>query len=449
MNQIPRKYFSEANLTEEDGYFRLVRRSIVFIAVVVFLFIIWAIFTKIDEVAVTYGDVQPVQEVQVIQHLEGGIVASVSVKDGEEVRAGKILMQLNPSNIKAQIAKEQGIELSLVLDKARLNAFVHHLVANQIDWYKSIASLPYNTPENQKQIVTSIQSDITLLEQQIRQREDQRTVLQEKVKQKQSQLQQLEDNKRDLEKQLESYLKEEKMLGSLISRGYVSEREYIIAQRKTADAKSQILKLTNQIIEAKSALKETDDYLFHLDNSLDEAALKELDKIDEQLIETHHNLQRLNDINARLTIQSPITGLIKGLTALPGTVISPGDKLMEIVPTEGEMQVQSKLSTRDIGYVHIGDPAEVKITTYDFARYGSIKGHVIEISASTFTSKEGLPYYQLKIALEKNYVGKDSKKNILKPGMTVQADIVTNKKSIMSYILKPITRALDSSFKER
>jgi len=91
----------------------------------------------------------------------------------------------------------------------------------------------------------------------------------------------------------------------------------------------------------------------------------------------------------------------------------------------------------------------VKITAYDFARYGSIQGRVIEISASTFTSKEGFPYYQVRIALDRNYVGNDPKRNLLKPGMTVQADIITSKKSIMSYILKPITRALDTSFKER
>ncbi len=449
MKHDTRKYFPEENLIEEGGYSRLVKRSIIFIGVILFLFIIWATFTLVDEVAVTYGDIQPVKDVEVIQHLEGGIVSEVFAKDGQEVEKGKILMQLNPTAVKAQLQKEQGIELSLILDKTRLNAFVHDVPVQNVDWYKDLANLPYNSPENQRQIVESIQSDVTVLQQQIQQRENQRIVLQEKVKQKESQLKQLTDSEGDLQKQLDSYIKEENMLGSLVKQGYVSEREYIVAQRKTADARTQIERTQNQIIEAKSAMKESSDNLAQLDNSADEAATKELDRIDEQLIETRHNLQRLVDVSSRLTIKTPITGLIKGLTALPGTVVAPGDKLMEIIPTEGEMQVQSKLSTRDIGYVRVGDPAEVKVTTYDFARYGSVKGKVTEISASTFTSKEGLPYYQIKISLEKNYVGKNPKENILKPGMTVQADIVTNKKSIMSYILKPITRALDSSFRER
>lgn len=443
------KYLSEVKLIEEGGYSRLVKRSIIFISVMLLCFILWAIFTSVDEVAVTFGDVQPVQDVQVIQHLEGGIISQALVKNGDEVKAGQILMQLDTKAVKSELQKSLGKELSLILDSERLNAFVNRVPAGKVDWYRKITKSSYDTAENRSQILELVLADIALLNQQSQERENQRILAKEKVEQKESQLTQLEMAKNGSEKQLELYIKEEKMLGSLVDQGHVSQREYIIAQRKVVEARDQVDRLTNQIVEAKSALKEAKDRLNQLDNTLSEAALKELNLIDQQLLETRHNIQRLEDIYKRSTVIAPIMGIVKGLTALPGTVIPAGEKLMEIIPTEGEMLVQTKLNTRDVGYVRVGDPAEVKITAFDFARYGSVKGRVIEISASTFTSKEGLPYYQTKVALEKNYVGNDPKKNLLKPGMTVQADIITNKKSIMSYILKPITRAFDSSFRER
>jgi len=441
--------FSEANAIEEKSNSRLVRGSVMFISATIFLFILWAIFTSVDEVAVTFGDIQPVKEVQVIQHLEGGIVTQVFVKNGDEVNENQTLLQLKADQVQAELHKEEGKALALELDAVRYNAFIDHIPDDKVDWSAAVTHSLYNTPENSKQILELILAEVSLLKQQNEGRKQQEESLKEKVIQKEAQLTQLVSNKTESEQTLALHLKEEAMLGSLVGKGYVSQRDYLAVQRNVVEARSLIMQLISQIDGAKSGLQESKVELAQLNSTLNELALKELNKISEQLLESRHTVERLSDINKRLTIRTPIAGIVKGMSALPGTVLSPGEKLMEIIPTEGEMLAQTKLNTRDVGYIHVGDPVDVKVTAYDFARYGSIKGHVIEISASTFTSKEGLPYYQTRISLEKNYVGGDPKKNILKPGMTVQADIVTNKKSIMAYILKPITRALDSSFRER
>ena len=190
-----------------------------------------------------------------------------------------------------------------------------------------------------------------------------------------------------------------------------------------------------------------------MDSALNKAALQEVNQINTQLLETQHIIERLTEANSRLTMTAPIAGIVKGLTALPGTVLPPGAGVMEIVPTQGDMQVECRVSPHDVGHVSVGDPADVKIASYEFARYGSVKGKVIEISASTFIAKDkegqGQPFYKAKVSLSQNYVGHNPKLNQLKPGMTVQVDIITGKKSVMSYLLKPITRALDTAFRER
>lgn len=433
----------------ENRYARLVRNSIAIIAFTIFLFIIWAMFTMVDEVAVTFGDIQPTADVRVLQHLEGGIVSQVFVKNGDEVRENQVLMQLNPEQVQAELQKEHGRALSLALDAERYNAFIYQTPADKVDWSGVATRSAYNINPHAKQVLELILGEVTLLKQQNEGRLQQRETLKEKLSQREAQLMQLLTNQNESEKTLSLHKKEEAMLASVVEKGYISKRDYIIVQRNVVESHSQLMQLLSQIVGAKSAIQEAKVQLAQLDSMLNEAALKELNKTNEELILSRHTIQRLQEIHKRLTIKAPIDGIVKGLAALPGTVLAPGEKLMEIIPTGGEMQAQTKLNTRDIGYVKVGDPVEVKVTAYDFARYGSIKGQVIEISASTFTSKEGLPYYQMRIALEKKYIGDDPTKLVLKPGMTVQADVITSKKSIMSYILKPITRALDSSFRER
>lgn len=440
---------SEASLIEEGGQSRIIKWSILFIAAMLVLFIIWAVLTKVDEVAVSFGDIQPVADIQVVQHLEGGIVSQVLVKNGEEVHKGEILMQFDPNAIKSELQKVQGKFVSLTLDSERLRAFIHQIPADRVDWAKKVIDSPYNTISNRAQIADLIRADRALLEQQNKERENQRAILKTKVAQKQAALQQLLGDKEETEKQLALYVKEELMFTNLVTKGYVSERDYIVVKRKANDVRAEVKHLATQIQEADSTLQEARDRLNHVDSTLDEEALKELNQIESQLLETRHNIERLTSVSKRLTLKAPVTGLVKGLKALPGTVVAPGEKLMEIVPTEGAVMVDSKINTRDIGHIRVGDPVEVKVTTFDFARYGGVRGKLEEISASTFTSEQGLPYYRARISLEQNYVGKNPQRNRLKPGMTVQADIVTGKKSIMSYLLKPITRALDTSFRER
>ncbi|HLB57138.1 MAG TPA: HlyD family type I secretion periplasmic adaptor subunit [Coxiellaceae bacterium] len=440
---------SNANLLEEAGHSRFVKRSILFLAAVLFIFLIWSMFTNVDEVATSYGDIQPVLDVQTVQHLEGGIVTAVFVKNSEEVKVGQVLMKLNAEQNQAELNKAESREMSLRLDNARLQAFINRVPVEQVNWKEKIKNSQYDSSVHAKKIQELIKEDENLLRQQNNDRASQAKILQEKILQGQAKLQQLQGEKQSAEKQLELFVKQENMYATLSPKGYVSEKDYLDAQHKTLNTRGDIKRITSEIQAAESVVQQSQDELTKLDSTLNKAALQEANQIDQDLLETHHTIERLTDANKRLTITAPIDGIVKGLTALPGTVIAPGDSVMEIVPTQGDMMAQCRVSPRDVGHISVGDPADIKVTSYEFARYGSIKGKVTEISASTFLTKEGQPYYKAKVSLSQNYVGNDPKQNILKPGMTVQVDIITGKKSIMSYFLKPITRALDTAFRER
>ena len=207
--------------------------------------------------------------------------------------------------------------MSLSLDAKRLRAFIQKTPSSQVNWLEKIEDSVYKThPTNQQKVADLIKEDIQFLQQQNNDRENQRKILTEQIAQRQSQISQLETNKIETEKQLALYVKEEKMFEQLAPQGYISQRDYLIAQRKTEESRGQSKQITSKLVEAKSALQEAKNQLGKLDSTLNKEALKELNGIDEQLLEARHTIQRLQDANARLTLKSPIMGIVKGLKVL-------------------------------------------------------------------------------------------------------------------------------------
>ena len=446
-NQL--KHLSIANMLEEGSYARLLKQTVYFIGIILFLLILWTVFTRLDEVAVSYGEVQPVKEIESVQHLEGGIVSAVYVRNGDEVKEGDKLIKLDPEQVASELQKLSGREVSLRLDILRLNAFIDETAPQLVGWRDAIGKSRFNTPENHAKIEQLLSESMNLLNKQNQERDNQRSIYLEKIQQRKSQLQQFLDSKTELTKKYRLDKQEEDMYGPLVNEGYVSRKEYLTAQRNSIESGALIKQTDAKIQESQSALEEAQNELTKLNTSFKKEALKELNQLNGQLIEIFYNIQRLTALSKRLVITSPESGIVKGLSLTPGRVISPGDTILEIVPSEGLMQVECKVSPHDIGHVRVGDRAKVKVMAYEFTRYGFIQGKVSEISASTFLNKDELPYYKAKITLDKNYVGNDPKLNQLKPGMTVEVDIITGKKSVMSYLISPITRGLESSFKER
>lgn len=150
-----------------------------------------------------------------------------------------------------------------------------------------------------------------------------------------------------------------------------------------------------------------------------------------------------------MILLKPSRGLVKGLSVNTiGEVIQPGQTIMEIIPLDKALEVAVKISPQDIGHLKVGQAVQVKFSTFDFSRYGSIAGHLEQISATTFSGENGDRYYQGRILLDQNHVGVNPE-NMIMPGMTVMADVITGDKTILQYMLKPIHVSLKTAFTER
>jgi adhesin transport system membrane fusion protein len=436
---------SNADYIEKSGYTVLVRKIITYILFMIGIFIVWSLFAKINEVAVSYGEVAPTDDVHLIQHVQGGTIAKIFVKNGDEVQEGQPLLKFDPDVISQELKKALSRELTLLINAARLRGFIEN---KPVDWKGVIKHHPYNIGDGLLMIDKAIKEDQSLLKQQNVERQNQYAMSQQKITQKESDLKQYTDTKTQLEKKLALYQKEEEMYRSVVDKGYVSKRDYIEIQAKVVETLAQLKQVKARIISSTSEIQEAKDELKKFDAIFNRQSLEKLDDINAELLAIQHTIKNLSDQRDKLVIKATTTGLVKGLTVTVGSVVAAGAQILDIVPTRSPMIINCKISTKDVGHVKVGDPAEIKVMAYEFTRYGIVTGKVIEISASTFETEKGLPYYKGKISLDKNYVGDNPKSNRLIPGMTVEVDIITGKRSVMSYLLKPITRGLKTSFRE-
>jgi HlyD family secretion protein/adhesin transport system membrane fusion protein len=240
------------------------------------------------------------------------------------------------------------------------------------------------------------------------------------------------------------------MRKQLLDKGLVSRVTYLETERALSQARGDLTGVQGKIAEARGALGEARNSLLELDAKLRNEALGEMGLVTAELAQVREKLARLEDRVARLEVTAPVRGIVKGLRIKTiGGVVRPGETLMELVPLGDALVAEVKIMPRDIGHVAIGQPAKVKISTYDSARFGGLDGTLKQISASTFQEDRGEAYYKGVIELSQDHVGSDPEANPILPGMVVDADIVTGNRSLFRYFLKPIFRGLDSSFHER
>jgi len=235
----------------------------------------------------------------------------------------------------------------------------------------------------------------------------------------------------------------------LHDKGFLSETKYLESQQ-------QMNSIRGDIAQTKSRLSVADAEIREYQNRLSSLGLNQNDKINERLdaiiadkAQNTELLREMEDRYQRLSIRAPVGGVVKGLAVNTiGAVIRPGETLMEIVPTGDELVVEVKIPPQHIGHLKLGQKVKVKLSSYDFSRYGLVNGTLEQISATTFSGEGGERYYQGRIRLEHNYVGRDKDKHIM-PGMTVMAEIITGEKTILQYLLKPIHNSLKTAFSER
>lgn len=430
------RFLAQSVILEEAGSSALIRSAMIVIASVICLFLGWAQWTNVDEVAVTSGEVVPTGQVQSIQHLEGGIIEEILISEGEEVDAEQVLIRLDASGAATELNQMKARQAGLDLQAERFRAVGTNrepdfsFVGNE---FKSLVDDQYTIYQSQ-------------LDASLKRRE----VIISQIEQKKQELALLEGSEDTLSNNAEILLEELLLREDLYKKGLTSKIVYLDIKRQVNDARGELSKLIVDRRRTAESLAESRNKLRELDTNEKEQALTQMGVVTNELAQVNSSLSKLYDRVRRLEIPSPIHGIIKGLKVhTNGGVIPAGAVILEIVPLDDELVIETRITTRDVGHIEIGQPTTIKVSTYDFARYGGISGEIKDVSASTFLDEQGDPYYKGIVALDRTYVGNDPDKNRVLPGMTVQVDIKTGRKTLLDYLLKPIVSSVKTGFRER
>lgn len=410
------------------------RKTILSVSAFVLAFTVWASTQPVAETAVTSGQVVVKGSVQKIQHFEGGIIRAIPVREGMRIKAGDPVAVLDPAGFEAEEGQLMARKASLELQAARLRAFASGGV------FEGGASADLYMGLGQDQIAILRAQEQSLF--------DRRAVLQSRLEQREAEQEGILRELAATNRQIDVLTQERDVYKSLFDKGIGSRVNLLRAERELATVQAERARAMGRLETVRSAIGEAGKQLTELVSVGREDAMSRLGAVTSELAEVQENLNRARDKVSRLVVRSPMDGVVKGLAVNhSGEVIAPGQLLMEIVPEDGELQVESRIATKDVGAVAVGQTVRVKVTAFDFARYGSIDGKLEQVSATTFFDEQNQPYYKAKISLAQDWVGKQH--NRLIPGMVVQADVLTGEKTLIEYLLKPVYIAATQAFTER
>lgn len=430
------RFLAQSIVLEETGVSRLVRMVMVMVCLVVLAFVAWAAVTEVKEVAVTHGQVVPSGSVRVVQHLEGGIVSEILVEEGQRVEAGARLMRLEATGTAADLDQLETRRAALVLRIERLRAFG----TDREPDFSTIDDI-YRHLANDQQAIWLGQTDSLAAG---------RAVILSQIDQRRAELAVIERQQASIEEQIAIFGEEIDIQRRLVEQGLDSRISFLKTQREKAGLLGEQQRMLSELVATGKALTEAENRLIELDASTRDDALGEMGLAGAELAEIEETIARARSQVTRLDVRAPIRGLIQDLKIRTvGAVVAPGGVLMQLVPIDDVLQVETRVATRDIGHVRVGQPVTVKVSTYDFSRYGTIDGMLHSVSPTTLIDEDDEPYYKALVTLATNHVGTFPGRNPVLPGMTVEADVVTGQKTILQYLLKPIYVSFEGALRER
>ena len=437
--QLPRaraRFLAQAIQLEEEGVSNIIKTAIYFSLFLVIAIIIWASFTTVNEMTTAEGEVVPTGYIHDIQHLEGGIISEIAVRNGDAVQKGDLLIRFAQPVSLADYDQLMVRKAALLLTQERLMAIKQNRAPDFGELAIQYPDLASKELTNYYSQLKSSNSEIDVLKAQSRQR-------QSELRKQKNEVVSLKNEIALLEKQVE-------MREKLAAKHIVSQTDLLATRSQLASVQSQLKSVIDGINVASLAFDETISHRKEIIDTRNKEIDFEVSEIASQLAEVEKSLTKAKDRVKRLDLYSPINGIIQGISVNSiNTVVQAGSVIMQVVPVDGNLIVEARILPKDIGHIHIDQTTEVKVDSYDTSKFGHIDGVVQQLSPSTYLDEEMNPYYLARIGLNKNYVGDDPKKMKVIPGMTVQVNIITGSKSIMDYLLKPINRGFKNAFQER
>jgi membrane fusion protein, adhesin transport system len=404
------------------------------VALTVVALVVWSAFAKIDEVTRGTGKVIPSRQVQVIQSQDGGVVTELLVREGDVVTEGQLLVRLDQTRSQSSFRENRAEYQALSIKAARLRAFVDGTE------FSPDAALVEAVPRifaEETALLESTRSELGFVKQ----------IAVEQLAQRREELAEATAKEQQAERSLELSMEELSVTRPMVSSGAVSQVEILRLEREVnqlsgdqKQAQAQINRLQSTIVEAEHKLQEVE--------------VEYTNGVREELAATLSRLNGLREAGTGLSdrvkqteVRSPVNGTVKQLYFHTiGGVVLPGKEIIEVVPADDTLLLEVRIRPKDIAFLVPGQSALVKFTAYDFVVYGGLDGVVEHIGADTVMDEEGNPFYEIRVRTHESGLAAD--KPII-PGMTVEADILTGKKSVLAYLLKPVLRAKQYALTER
>jgi len=397
--------------------------------------LIWANFANLDEVAHAEGKVIPSSQVQIVQNLEGGIISEVLVETGESVTKGQTIIRMDDTRFASSFDEGKLTTQTLEARMMRLQAEIDGVP------FEPPASFPdLDLIDNERQVFESRQQEL----------KSSIDILNQQLMQHRQGLAELNAEEQKLKRHVALSEQELVLTEPLVETGAVSQVELLRVKVSANEARGRLEGVQLSIPKAESYIVEAQQKISEKYKQFAGAAQAELNEVRTQLSRLTISNIALEDRVRRTDVQSPVDGTVKQImVSTIGAVIQPGMNIIEIVPSNDTLLIEANIRPSDVAFIHPGQKATVKLTAYDFSIYGGLDSVLELISADTITDETGENYFRIRVRTNENHLGSVENPLPIIPGMIATVDIMTGKKTVMDYLLKPLKRAQATALRER
>ena len=399
------------------------RRVIVYSLALFVMFLLWASLAKVDEVTIGQGKVIPSSKVQLIQSSEPATVAELFVRSGQQVRRGQVLARLdNPENRSIQVETEalearaarlgsEGLGRAsgaMGGDEAALSAVRRQALGSRVAALRSSAEQRRREAAEAAATISSLSRSLALANENVGR------------------------------------------LAPLAAKNIVPQTELATAQREVVDLQGRIAAAREQQGRAMAAVSEALSQASEAQFEFRRQALDERSQVQQKIAVNQQSLQGQGQ-GSRLELRSPVDGVVNDVKVTTiGGFVAAGEKVMEVVPMGDKLLVETRIKPSDIAFIKVGDKAVVRVTAYDFSTYGGLDGRVVQVSAdSIYDETERQAYFTVIVETDRSYLESAGRRLPITPGMMTDTQIITGRKSILTYLLRPLSKARSEALRER
>lgn len=396
----------------------------------------WMSFGKVDRVVTASGKVIPFDKVKVIQHLEGGIIQDILVRENQAVKAGDPLIRLDLATSGINSGEMSARMMALRLTKMRLDA-------------EAQGKTPQWPADTLAQYPALVNAELNAFRSKRTERDNALQAIDNQVFQNRQRLAESKERLRTQETSLVLAQKELAISEELVKDKLTSQLEHFQRQNKVAQIQGDIASLKQSIPGAQAAINEALARRRQEEARFQRESASESSDIERRIASLTEELSRAQDQEDRSVIRAPIDGVVKNLRfQSTGNVVKPGEPIMEVVPVREQLVVELRLNPADRGYVSLNQEALVKISTYDYLRYGGLNGVVTGIAADTDTGRNEEQFYRVIVSTDKAWLGKQKGEFPIKPGMLGEVDIKVDSQTILWSLVKPVLKLKAEAFRE-